>query len=146
MTRLTAHIANRIHNARASCAPAEKPAGAFPFSDRMECEAMASTQHSTAAWQRLRLHILERDLWTCRMCGCLLREGRTAPDSAAVDHIRPAELRPDLFWDEGNLRASCRSCHAVADSIEKRLGPDADAIARAKMAYRPIGADGYPIG
>jgi 5-methylcytosine-specific restriction endonuclease McrA len=107
---------------------------------------MASAQHSTAAWQRLRLHILERDLWTCRMCGCLLREGRTAPDSAAVDHIRPAELRPDLFWDEGNLRASCRSCHAVADSIEKRLGPDADAIARAKMAYRPIGADGYPVG
>lgn len=71
--------------------------------------------------------------------------GVRAPTSAVVDHIRPISLRPDLTWDMGNCRVVCRQCHAVCDSIEKRAGGDADEVARAKLAYRAVGLDGYPI-
>lgn len=104
-----------------------------------------SISYTSAPWRRLRLEALERDNWTCRMCGCLLRQGKTGPDSAAVDHLYPVRLRPDLFLELDAIRSVCRSCHSVCDSIEKRLGDDAEAIAAAKLAYRPIGLDGYPV-
>jgi len=106
---------------------------------------LPSNPYNNPAWRSLRQAILIRDLWTCQMCGRLLRPGKTRADSAVVDHVRPAALRPDLFWDEGNLKAICRSCHAICDSIEKRHTCP-DAIAEAKAAYRAIGPDGYPVG
>lgn len=77
--------------------------------------------HSTARWQRLRLHILTRDLWTCQMCGVMLLEGRANSASAVVDHIKPAILCPDIAHDESNLRAVCKKCHdGPCASIEAR--------------------------
>ena len=101
---------------------------------------------ATARGQRFRLSILARDLWQCQMCGVMLRDGKRDKRSAAVDHTKPIDLRPDLTWDKDNCRSVCRACHAVCDSIEKRLRPDAEAIAAAKAAYRPVGLDGYPVG
>lgn len=100
-------------------------------------------RHHSAAWRKLRLHILARDLYACRMCGVLLRgKGKTAPE---VDHIRPAELRPDLFFNADNLWSLCKQCHGTtAQAIEKRHPNNPEAIAKAKMAYRPVGLDGYP--
>lgn len=60
--------------------------------------------HSTARWQRLRLVILTRDLWTCQMCGVMLTEGRDSPHSAVADHIKPVALAPELAHDETNLQ------------------------------------------
>jgi 5-methylcytosine-specific restriction endonuclease McrA len=88
-------------------------------------------RHHSTAWRALRLHILARDLWSCRMCGTLLRgKSKQAPE---VDHIRPAELRPDLFYDADNLWSLCKSCHTgKCQAIEARHGSDDDLIAEAK--------------
>jgi hypothetical protein len=52
----------------------------------------------------LRLRILQRDAWRCRIvAGC--------PTPATVaDHIQPAspEMPDALFYDPRNLRAGCR--------------------------------------
>lgn len=84
----------------------------------------------------------------CAMCGqavdATLR-GKKTSTSAVVDHTRPWRLRPDLALDGSNLRLVCRRCHASCDSIEKRLWPDAEAIAARKLSVRPVGLDGYPL-
>ncbi len=98
---------------------------------------------ATRSGRAFRNRILLRDMWLCQMCGALLRQGRSADNAAVVDHIRPIDLRPDLTWDEGNVRAICRDCHAVCDGIEKRLRPDAEAIAKAKDAHRRGTVDPY---
>jgi hypothetical protein len=79
----------------------------------------------------------------CQMCGAWLRSGKKDSAAAVVDHIRPHTLRPDLTWDEANLQVICRSCHAVCDGIEKRHRPDAEAIAKAKQAWRRGTVDPY---
>jgi len=96
--------------------------------------------------RRFREGVLTRDGWQCRICATLLTDGASHERSAVVDHIRPHRLRPDLTWDEGNCWALCRGCHADMQGIEKRLSPDADAIAAAKLRRRGIGQDGWPVG
>ncbi len=98
---------------------------------------------ATRRGRSFRLSILVRDAWTCQMCATVLTDGRADPRSAVVDHVRPIDLRPDLTWDEANLRAVCRDCHAICDGIEKRLRPDADAIAKAKDRRRRGTVDPY---
>lgn len=100
---------------------------------------------STRQGRAFRESILVRDLFTCQMCGCIVTTGRTHPRSAVVDHLRPVALRPDLERDPGNCRCVCRACHSTCDSIEKRLGSDVEAVARAKLSVRPVGLDGYPL-
>jgi 5-methylcytosine-specific restriction protein A len=58
-----------------------------------------------AAWQRLRVRILERDKYLCQSC---LRAGRVTP-ATDVDHIKPkADGGTD---DDGNLESKCKPCH-----------------------------------
>lgn len=89
--------------------------------------------------------VLLRDGYTCQMCGVLLRPGKSSRYSGVADHTIPAVLRPDLIWNEDNIRSVCRTCHSVCHSIERRHPGDAEAIAKAKLAYRPVGLDGYPV-
>lgn len=97
-------------------------------------------------WRTTRATILARDGYTCQICGCILSEGRKGKRSAVVDHKRPAELRPDLFFDPDNLWAVCKADHdKVCQAIEKTHWPDVEGIARRKAAYRPVGLDGYPV-
>lgn len=63
--------------------------------------------YGTARWQRLRWSILERDLFTCRMCGRV--EGQTS--QLVADHIVPHRGDAALFWDAGNLQCLCKACH-----------------------------------
>lgn len=100
---------------------------------------------ATRRGRAFRDSILIRDLFTCQMCGVLVTKGRSGERSAVVDHLRPVALRPDLERDEDNCRCTCRACHAICDSIEKRAGADEDRIVREKLAYRPVGLDGYPL-
>jgi len=105
-----------------------------------------SASHSTAAWQRTRLAILHRDLFTCQMCGIILTSGKHSPRAAVVDHLIPETLRPDLFLEDSNLRSTCKSCHdGPCASIEAKHAPDGDAIRAAKLATHRIGVDGWPI-
>lgn len=100
-----------------------------------------SPLYKTKRWQILRIKVLVRDTYTCQMCGTILRDGRSSPYSAVVDHLQPAGLRPDLFFDEGNLQAVCKSCHdGPCSSIEARH-TDPETIKREKQAFVAIGYD-----
>ena len=74
--------------------------------------------YKTARWQKLRLAILTRDLYTCRMTGVLLIGKYPAPNSPVIDHIKPHRGNAKLFWDERNLQAVSKAYH---DSEKQRL-------------------------
>ena len=69
---------------------------------------------ATKRWQVLRMEILERDGFRCKVCG---GGGRLE-----VDHIKPVRTNPELSFDPGNLQALCPSCHTKKTNIE-RGGP-----------------------
>lgn len=52
-------------------------------------------------WQQLRKTILRRDLFVCQYCG---------QPATEVDHVVPV-TRGGLWWEERNLKASCRKCN-----------------------------------
>lgn len=60
-------------------------------------------------WARLRGVILARDRHLCQEC---MRQGRVTTGNQ-IDHILPADERPDLFWTMTNLETLCQKCHAV---------------------------------
>ena len=83
------------------------------------------TQHwrgwyKTARWQRLRKKILNRDRWQCQQTGVILVGGKTAPNSAVVDHKQAHRGDEALFWDEDNLQAVSKEYHdKVKQSMER---------------------------
>lgn len=74
--------------------------------------------YKTARWRKLRLEILDRDGWTCRVTGVLLVGKYPADDSAVVDHIRPHRGDAALFWDPNNLHSVSKAYH---DSEKQRI-------------------------
>jgi hypothetical protein len=68
---------------------------------------------SSSRWQRVRIAVLERDEFRCRvrLKGC---EGRATD----CDHIIPPADGGDR-WDESNLRASCGFCNRSRASRQK---------------------------
>jgi 5-methylcytosine-specific restriction endonuclease McrA len=71
-------------------------------------------------WQKLRLRILNRDNWVCRIVvGCTTR-------ATIADHIIPVYPgMPDReFFDPNNLRAACRD-HNLARAAAAKLEPAA---------------------
>ncbi|MEP2717311.1 HNH endonuclease signature motif containing protein [Pseudophaeobacter sp.] len=113
---------------------------------------MASV-HETTEWRKLRPVILQRDLWTCQMCGALLRPGRRHKAAAVIDHKRPYDLRPDLVYDPANLWAICRDCHDrecrriedKARGMRQWTFRGADWIASEKAKCRFVGLDGATV-
>ena len=91
--------------------------------------------YNTKRWQTTRDRILNRDNYTCQMCGCFLVKGRTHPRAAVVDHKIPHRGDPELFWcgDDG-LCAMCAKCHNSAKQNEENKG----------YSDR-IGPDGFPV-
>ncbi|WP_223814215.1 HNH endonuclease [Roseicitreum antarcticum] len=63
----------------------------------------------TARWQRLRMTVLERDLFTCQWPGC----GVTLADTSKLvaDHRVPVRVEPSRKWDLDNLQCLCKACH-----------------------------------
>jgi 5-methylcytosine-specific restriction endonuclease McrA len=105
-----------------------------------------SNEYTTPRWARFKAAIIRRDMGICQMCGAALVIGRKHHRSAVVDHIRPAVLRPDLFYDPENTRAVCKRCHDTdCQRIERRHAGDAEAIAQAKSRHHDIGVDGWPL-
>lgn len=88
----------------------------------------------TRQGRKARRMILDRDGWQCQMCGVLLTGQMADPHGAVVDHIEPVALSPHRERDAANMRAVCRSCHALCDSIEKRYAGDLAAIVAVKRA------------
>jgi len=69
--------------------------------------------YDLAAWKRLRVAVLERDLWTCQGCPAphLLTDRPNRPTSAVVDHMRPHRGDLALFLDPANCQAVCKEWH-----------------------------------
>jgi 5-methylcytosine-specific restriction endonuclease McrA len=65
------------------------------------------------AWKELRLRILERDGWHCKICRGLLQAG---DGSAHVDHIVPRDQGGPTT--PGNLQALCRRCNLIKSRSE----------------------------
>ncbi|UYY60117.1 HNH endonuclease [Sphingomonas sp. S2-65] len=63
--------------------------------------------YKTAAWQKLRMAVLLRDLFTCQRCGKI--EADTS--QLVADHKRPHRGVEALFWDILNLWTLCKPCH-----------------------------------
>lgn len=63
------------------------------------------------SWSVLRTTILERDGWTCQLCGVRVSNDRgSGLPIAQVDHIRPLYHR-GYPTDPSNLQAVCRPCN-----------------------------------
>jgi len=93
----------------------------------MKAARRTDPRYRTAAWRRLRLRVLARDLYVCRVVtGCTTR-------ATVADHIDP--VRPDtpdaLFYAERNLRAACRDhnlARALAPELDARAKPGPSAV------------------
>jgi 5-methylcytosine-specific restriction endonuclease McrA len=60
-----------------------------------------------AAYQRMRLIILNRDHWTCTYCNKRLISG-----DATIDHVVPLSKGGNAS-DPSNLTSACRSCNSA---------------------------------
>lgn len=71
--------------------------------------------YKTARWQKLRMSVLVRDLFTCQMPEC----GKVELDTSKLvaDHMTPHRGDEALFWDDGNLQCLCKTCH---DRLKQR--------------------------
>lgn len=71
----------------------------------------ASERGYGAAWQKLRVKILDRDDWSCQVrgLGCV-PDLRMGTRNATVDHIQPLALGGTD--DPSNLRACCWTCNS----------------------------------
>ena len=76
--------------------------------------------YKTSRWQKLRMKILLRDLFTCQWRGC----GRVVADTSQLvaDHREPHRGDEALFWDEENLWTLCKPCHDSTKQREERRG------------------------
>ena len=66
-------------------------------------------KHKTKAWTKKSLNIRRRDLYLCQECK---RYGRVT-EAQMVHHIFPAEIYPELFYNDNNLISLCNSCHEL---------------------------------
>ncbi len=74
--------------------------------------------YKTSRWQKLRMSVLLRDLFTCQMRGC----GRIEADTSQLvaDHKIPHHGDEALFWDENNLQCLCKPCHDKLKQKQER--------------------------
>lgn len=63
--------------------------------------------YKTSRWQKLRMSVLVRDLFTCQMCGKI----ETDTSKLVGDHIEPHHGNEALFWDSSNIQCVCKACH-----------------------------------
>lgn len=74
--------------------------------------------YKTSRWQKLRMKVLIRDLFTCKMQGCGRIEANTS--QLVADHKTPHHGDERLFWDEQNLQCLCKRCHDKLKQKEER--------------------------
>lgn len=73
--------------------------------------------YNRAAWKRLRLAQLAKHplCWTCASIG------KTTP-ADVVDHHIPHKGSERLFFDAGNLRSMCKTCHDSVKQKQEKTG------------------------
>lgn len=90
--------------------------------------------YQTKQWRMLRERALLRDAFTCQRCKCMLKRGKSHPQSAVVHHIDAHKGDHDKFFDLDNLQAVCWSCHSGVIQSEEKMGYSSE-----------IGNDGWPV-
>jgi 5-methylcytosine-specific restriction endonuclease McrA len=116
LARLTS-LRPRLGGLRSRLTSAPSDRQAF---DRQRDQRASRGWYKTARWQKLRMRILVRDLFTCQWRGC----GRVVADTSQLvaDHREPHRGDEALFWDENNLWTLCKPCHDSAKQREERRG------------------------
>jgi 5-methylcytosine-specific restriction protein A len=69
---------------------------------------MNKSFYSTTAWFKARARAIQRDHYTCQLCGSSVK----GKGMAHVDHMVTRKARPDLELDLSNLVTYCVSCHS----------------------------------
>jgi len=73
--------------------------------------------YKTTRWQRLRMSVFERDLFTCQMCGKI--ESNTS--QLVADHSKPHRGDVMLFWSPSNIQTLCADpCHNSKKQSQER--------------------------
>ena len=71
----------------------------------------------TSEYRKLRLKILKRDRYTCKICGDRNHKGRGSRIMLHVDHEVPVCADPSRVMDPTNLRTLCEKCHRETDTF-----------------------------
>lgn len=73
--------------------------------------------YKTARWQRLRMDVLVRDMFTCQICKRVeVRRGQLV-----CDHVEPHHGDERRFW-AGPFQTLCKPCHDGAKQRAERRG------------------------
>ena len=64
-------------------------------------------------WREFRKVILERDNYTCQICGNL---------GNSIHHKKERKDYPELCWNEDNVITICKSCHVNIDGHKNPKG------------------------
>lgn len=98
------------HRSRFASAPATRQER-----DRDRDQQAWRRWYKTARWQRLRMSVLIRDLFTCQRCQ------RIEADTSLLvaDHRKAHRGDEALFWDDRNLQCLCKPCHDSAKQREE---------------------------
>jgi 5-methylcytosine-specific restriction endonuclease McrA len=67
---------------------------------------VSDRRYSTARWQRLRIAVLRRDDYVCRVQG-----PRCTGYATTVHHLVASSQAPHLFWASENLASACAACN-----------------------------------
>lgn len=70
--------------------------------------------HNTTSWKKLRYFVLKRDGGKCVLCGRCPKDGV----KLHVDHIKPASLYPELYYDIDNLQTLCEDCNLGKSNLD----------------------------
>jgi hypothetical protein len=97
-------------------------------------------RYGSRRWKQTRLRVLFRDLWRCFVPGCEVT-------ASVADHIIAVypEMPDSLFFDEMNLRASCKP-HNTARGVAARLERELAGRSEASHRRAPAGFTEVRIG
>lgn len=73
--------------------------------------------YDSARWRKIRDMVLNQE----PLCCLCLKSGKETP-STVVDHIKPHENDPKLFYDRENMQGLCASCHSGVKRMQENHG------------------------
>ena len=87
---------------------------------RYSADATVRSWYKSERWQRLRLEVFVRDLYTCQRSGELCIGKHPAPNSPVANHKVPHHGDPELFWNINNIETVTKAVHDSLIQSEER--------------------------
>lgn len=108
--RLKSAVAIEREATLGACTPRQKKETEERATSLTDCLPRAASRDflSSAAWRRLRMHVLIERGNRCECCGASPADGRTVIN---VDHIKPRRKYPELALTQSNLQVLCEACN-----------------------------------